>query len=165
MFGFLLGNKYLAIAKWIAIAGCVWYIFHTWDKAQGYDAMKADRDKVVTDHNAYIATRAAQDSITAKVSTDYENAVTDLTNQLNNSRNSVPVIRVCHKPLQASASNSSAASGPNATSKDGPSGSNEEVVTTISTDEPIKIAGEAQKCGEQLNHLEDWIRKQSTIIK
>lgn len=37
MFGFLLGNKYLAIAKWIAIAGAVWYIFHTWDKAQNYD--------------------------------------------------------------------------------------------------------------------------------
>ena len=38
--GFLLGNKYLAIAKWIAIAAAVWYIFHTWDKAQGYDALK-----------------------------------------------------------------------------------------------------------------------------
>lgn len=41
MFGFLIGNKYLAIAKWIAIAGAVWYIFHTWDKAQNYDAVNA----------------------------------------------------------------------------------------------------------------------------
>lgn len=37
MLTFLLSNKYLAIAKWIGIAIAVWYIFHTWDKAQNYD--------------------------------------------------------------------------------------------------------------------------------
>ena len=41
MLSFLLSNKYLAIAKWIGIAIAVWYIFHTWDKAQNYDSVKA----------------------------------------------------------------------------------------------------------------------------
>ena len=40
MLSFLLSNKYLAIAKWIGIAIAVWYIFHTWDKAQNYDSVK-----------------------------------------------------------------------------------------------------------------------------
>jgi len=48
MMGFLLNNPYLAIAKWIAIAGAVWYIVHTWDKAQNYDVVKAQLDSELT---------------------------------------------------------------------------------------------------------------------
>lgn len=164
MLSFLLSNKYLAIAKWIAIAGLVVFVFHEWDKIQGYDQIKKEKEQAIADHNAYIATRAKQDAITAKVSTDYENAIQDLTGQLDAARSAVPVIRVCRSVPKSSAT-SSAPSESNGASKDGSSGPHEELVETVSTDEPLNIAGEAAKCGERLNALQKWVTDQYSLAK
>lgn len=111
-------------------------------------------------HNAYIATRAAQDQITTKASTDYENAVTDLRDQLIAARELNGHVRVCKPALQSSTASSSATSRPNEASPNGPA---PEVEQVVSTGELYQIAGEAVECGERLNHLQDWVKQQLAV--
>ena len=160
----MLGLNWLKIALYggsaLLVIGMLWTI-NSWRVDSNHlETVTAERDKVVSDHNAYIATRAAQDSITAKVSTDYENAITDLVGQLEHARGTVPSISVHHCASQNTVTTT--ASRPDATAQDGSDRPHDEVVT-VSTDEPLNIASEAATCGKRLNSLQDWIRQQAAL--
>ena len=158
----MFGLSYIRIGAYAVIAIIMGYLIYQYRTGQEAKAELATVKQSLTDeiaaHNAYIATRAAQDSITAKVSTDYENAITDLVGQLNAARGSS--IRVCKPALQSSTSPSNPASRPNEAI---PNGSGAEVEQMVSASELYEIAGEAVECGERLNHLQDWIRQQNQL--
>jgi hypothetical protein len=103
----IFGLSYFRIGAYVVIAIIIGYLIYQYRTGQEakhqVSVITAERDKAIADHNAYIAIRAAQDSITAKVSTDYENAITDLVGQLNAARDANNHIRLCHTMPKANA--------------------------------------------------------------
>ena len=159
----IFGLSYFRIGAYVVIAiimGYLVYQYHTGQEAKAQvEIITAERDKAIADHNNYLVIRAAQDKVTNQLSRDYENAITDLVDQLDVARTANSHIRVCHS-MPKTDTTSASASQPNDTSQDRPNGEIEQVV---STSELYEIAGEAVECGQRLNHLQEWIRQQAAI--
>lgn len=160
----MFGISYLRLGIYFVVACIMGYLIYQYRTGQEAKAQVAvvtkQRDDAIAGHDAYVATRAKQDAITTKASTDYENAVTDLRDQLIAARDANSHVRLCHSSVPQSSPTSTAASGPDAASKDGPATEAEQVV---STGELYQIAGEAVECGERLNHLQDWVKQQLAV--
>ena len=160
----IFGLSYFRIGAYVVIViimGYLVYQYRTGQEAKAQvEIITAERDKAIADHNNYLVIRAAQDKVTNQLSRDYENAITDLVDQLDVARNAHPTLRLCKPAMQAASSAPSATTRPDEASQNGSGGEIEQV---LRTDQLYQIAGEAVECGQRLNHLQEWMRQQAAI--